>query len=136
MLLTSSVTKRWSYAACGSTALFYSEKLDVSLAVHGDDMLGEGEPDSLDNIDAVLDEKAEHKKVARIGPEASVSGKILNKQITWSEAGFTYEANPKHAARMVDEMKLAAARPVVTPGSAGLGKNVPDALDELDAYHK
>ena len=55
--------------------------------MHGDDYTTAGEPTDLKWLKAEL-EKAYEIKTQVVGPEGEVTGKILNRIITWSGKGF------------------------------------------------
>ena len=60
---------------------FYHSTRDISVTVHGDDFLGEGEPLQLDWLDELMREKFEVKILPRIGPPelgGISAGKHLN----------------------------------------------------------
>ena len=59
-------------------------------------------------------------KTQILGPEQSQMRevRILNRIVTWNGAkGLTYEADPRHVEIVVEQLKLAEAKPVTTPGT-------------------
>ena len=47
---------------------FVFEELNIEVGVHGDDFLVEGEAESLDKFDAIMEKYFDVKKLPRIGP--------------------------------------------------------------------
>ena len=69
--------------------------------------------------------------IAIIGPGQGTEAKIVKRILSWSPAGFTWKANPKHAQDLtawagLEQSKAAAP----TPGTAAT-KTMRNALDEL-----
>ena len=120
--------------------LYYHPEWDIMMACHGDDFLAEGLASDLDRLDELMKSKFEVKILPRIGdPEfgGEVSdGSHLHRIIRWSAKGFSWEADPKYAVQLAQEMGLRDCKGVDTPASKDTGKNernTEDPLFEKDA---
>ena len=59
--------------------------------------------------------------------------KILNGVVCWcSEKGITFEADPRHAEIIIEQLKLKDAKIVCTPGAKDEGTTTQDVDEELD----
>lgn len=112
--------------------IFYSESLDVTIAVHGDDFLAEGRPGCLDQLDDIMKKNFLVKILNRLGPNASTQATFLNRTICWSAEGFTLEADEKHARLLIEALGMHKAKGVDSPGSRAAGKNLRDAEEPLE----
>jgi hypothetical protein len=112
------------------SGMFYHPEWDVTMSCHGDDFLAEGPAEGLDRLDEVMREGFEVKVLPRIGDPTyggeTTSSEHLHRLITWSEAGFTWQADPKYAKFLVKEMGLGGCKGVDTPVSKEAGKNSRD----------
>ena len=61
----------------------------IDVAHHGDDFLADGEPDSLDWMDGVMDSNFKLSKMLRVGPGAKTEGKILKRMFRAKTAYLT-----------------------------------------------
>ena len=104
---------KFTRMACNS-ACYHSPSLDVTLCLHGDDFIAEGESSSLDSLDGIVQGSFEVKVSPRVGPDASNEGSFLKRTIRWSRRGFSYEADEQHARTIVGELSLLAAKPSPT----------------------
>ena len=112
------------------SGMFYHPEWDVTMSCHGDDFLAEGPAEGLYRLDEVMREGFEVKVLPRIGDPTyggeTTSSEHLHRLITWSEAGFTWQADPKYAKFLVKEMGLGGCKGVDTPVSKEAGKNSRD----------
>ena len=117
--------------------IFLNVELDVVVSAHGDDFTAVGPRDSLDQYEAMLEKAYELKKGGRLGPGAEDDNEAtcLNQIIRWGADGIEYEADPRQAEKLIEEMGLEGANPVVTPGVKALPAKIEDdkALNE-DAH--
>ena len=111
--------------------LYYHKEWDVTTAVHGDDFISDGVPESLDKLDTVLKENFMVKVEPRVGPGGASAGKYLNRTLSWDSNGFKWEPDEKHARAIVEELGLMGAKAAPTPGTSATGATMTDALDEL-----
>ena len=42
--------------------------------------------------------------------------RVLNRAIKWESTGITWEADPRHAEMIVEQLEMTGAKPVITPG--------------------
>ena len=69
-------------------------------AIHGDDIIAEGEPGKLFRLDEVLERLVVVKVPDRIGPGAVEHGQYLKRHIVYIEGqGFEWPEDPKHLAK-------------------------------------
>ena len=64
--------------------LAYSSRLDALSGWHGDDFYTDGEPETLDEVDAMILGTLKAKVLPRLGPGASAEGTILRRILKWS----------------------------------------------------
>ena len=57
--------------------------------------------------------------------------RIVNRIVSWTEAGITYEADPRHAELMIKESQLVDGKGVVTPGTHDEGRTSSDKDEKL-----
>ena len=99
--------------------MLYHPEWGVTMSCHGDDFLAEGPAEGLDRLNEVMREGFEAKGLPRIGDPAhggeTTSGEHLHRLITWSQAAFTWQADPKYAKLLVKEIGLEGCKRVDTP---------------------
>ena len=105
---------------------------DACVCVHGDDLMVESRIDVFQEVKAILEHKVDINVIAIIGPGQGTEAKIVKRNPSWSPAGFTWKANPKHARDLVawaglEQSKAAAP----TQGTAASTKTMRNALAEL-----
>ena len=81
------------------------------MVVHGDDFIVAGDGDDLDWLLQKPNEKLELVQKARWVPGYDSEATVLNRFVTYSDSGLTWEADPRHADLAVAEFGLKAARP-------------------------
>ena len=102
-------------------------------AIHGDDIMAEGEPEKLDRLDGVLKQLVVVKVLDRVGPRAAEHGQCLKRLVVYINGqGFEWLEDPKHLAAIIRNRSKVDAKPQCSPGSKDLGKSDPEALDELE----
>ena len=94
---------------------FYEPNLDVTVAIHRDDFLGEGTEESLNVLGQLLLASMDVKVMPRSGPGAARSGRYLERVVRWIGSGFTWEADPAHVGRVVELLGLGDAKAADTP---------------------
>ena len=62
--------------------------------------------------------------------------KILNRKVSWTEAGITYEADPRHAKLMIQKLQFVDGKGVVTPGTHDEGRTSNDQDVKLEAIQE
>ena len=87
----------------------------------------------MDKLDKVLEQSFEIKTLPRVGPGASPTGSFLKRLLGWTPRGFTWEADPAHVKRIIDDLGKKGTDKEVSPGSKAVGKSHRDGDDELDA---
>ena len=80
------------------------------------DSMVESRIDVFQDVKAMLEYKVDIKVLAIIGPGQGTEAKIVKRILSWSQSGFTWNANPKHAA-------------APTPGSPATTKTLRKALE-------
>ena len=88
------------------------------MVVHGDDFIVGGCGDDLDWLSQMRNEKLELVQKARLGPGYDSDATVLNRCVTYSDSGLTWEADPRHAELAAAELGLQSARPQTSPGGA------------------
>ena len=95
---------------------FHHPARGIMLTVHGDDFTSTGREVDLQWLDQALRKKFEIK-TDFLGPGArhAKQMRVLNRILSWTSDGITYEADQRHAELLVEAMGV--TRPVSTPGS-------------------
>ena len=101
-------------------------------AIHGDDIIAEGEPEELDRLDEVLKRLVVVKVLDRIGPGVVEHGKYLKMHNVYIEGqGFEWLEDPEHLAAIIRNRSKIGAKTQSSPGREDLGRSDFEALDEL-----
>ena len=74
---------------------YHHPQKDIDTVVHGDDFVAVAEDGQLDHFEQFLEKSMEIKRVERIGPGRSNTGKVLKRVVHWRGDGFTWETGPK-----------------------------------------
>ena len=102
-----------------SPCSFYHSGRGIATVVHGDDFCSEGPAKDLEWLRLNLLKKFEIKTEV-LGPDGAAGEvkelRFLNRVIRWTEAGITWEADPRHAELVIQQLGLEGCHPVVTPG--------------------
>ena len=69
--------------------------------VHGEDLMVESRIGLFQNVKAMLEHKVNINVISIIGRGQGTEAKILKRVLSWSPAGFTWKANPKHARELI-----------------------------------
>ena len=102
-------------------------------AIHGDNIIAEGEPKDLDRLEKVLKKLVVVKVLDRVGPGAAELGQYLKRHIAYIVGqGFEWLEDPKHIAAIIGNRSKMGAKPQSSLGTKDLGKTDPEALDELE----
>ena len=100
-----------------SPCCFWHPKWEVSLVVHGGDFTSLGLDEGLDKLEEGLKTKFEIKIRGRMGEHHECKEmRILNRVVTLTESGLTYEADPRHVELLAKSLGLEDCKPVATPG--------------------
>ena len=99
-------------------AYTFIKELGIKTLVHGDEFVSVGHRDDLEQFAVLLEKIFEVKKnlLGRGGGEEQREGRVLNRVICVTEAGWEYEPDQRHAELIVEMMQLKDANPVSTPG--------------------
>ena len=97
------VLKEAGYAALKVRhQVYHCLETDLMAAIHGDDIIAEGEREKLDCLDEVLKRLVVVKVLDRIGPGAAEHGQYLKRHIVYINVqGFEWLEGPKHLAAIV-----------------------------------
>ena len=101
---------------------FYHKDRNLRTYIHGDDFVTSGSDGDLKWLKANL-EKHYELKTEILGPdrEDKKQVKILNRIVSWTDEGLTYEADPRHAEIVIKELDLTKAKGVCSPGTKDEG---------------
>ena len=97
--------------------VYYCLEADKMAAIHGEDIIEEGEPEELNRLDEILKRLVVVKVLDRIGPGSVEHGQHLN---------------PEHLAAIIRNRSKIDAKPQRSPDSKDLWRRDPEALDELE----
>ena len=121
-----------------SPCIFFNPVKKIRTYVHGDDYVSSGQPEALKWMQLKLEEKYQ-VKIQLLGPgeDHSRQLKILNRIVTWhNHKGIVYEADPRHAELVIEQLSLKDAKPVTTLGTREEGRTKEvheEPLSEKDA---
>ena len=126
------VLKEAGYAALKVChQVYHCLETDSMAAIHGDDIIAEGEPERLDRLDEVLKRLVVVKVLDRVGPRAAEHGQYLKRHIVYINGqGFEWLEDPKHLAAIIRKSSKVGAKPQSSSGSKDLGRGDPEAQDE------
>ena len=101
---------------------FQHKSRDIRLTVHGDDFLVVADAEQLEWLDVKLRQQNDMKSEV-LGPEANMKQevRILNRTLRWGKKGIEYEADDRHAIKIMQEcavMNVRASKTPRTPGHA------------------
>ena len=103
----------------GHPNVFHHRERGIACSVHGDDFTSAGPADSLDWLESSIAAEYEITLGPRLGPGPgdAKEARALNRVITWHEDRVEYEADPRQAERLLDELGLSGdVTAVATPG--------------------
>ena len=91
-----------------SPCCFYHPEWDLSCVVHGDDFTCLGVASSLDKYENAMKEAFDIKLKGRVGQEKDDEKemRVLNRLITVTEDGLTYEPDPRHVELLARDLGL------------------------------
>ena len=112
--------------------LYYHPVKEIETLVHGDDFASVAEARELSWLGKKLEGRFKIKtQVIGGGREAAKEGRLLNRVLRYTEEGWEYEPDQRHAELMVKELGLEEAKSAATPGEKLKDSEMDDA--ELDA---
>ena len=98
--------------------VFYHPGKDITIVVHGDDFTALAGDAELDWYESKLKESFEIKVRGRLGEgcKGPQQIKILNRVVTASDQGLTYEADPRHCDLLMASLNLTSTSSAASPG--------------------
>ena len=116
------VLKEAGYAAL---KVCHCLETDSMAAIHGDDIIAEGETEKLDRLDEVLKQLVVVKVLDRVGPRAVEHGQYPKRHIVYINGqGFEWLEDPKHLAAIIRNRSKVGAKPQSSPSSRTWGKAI------------
>ena len=102
-----------------SPCTFYNPMRNIRIYVHGDDYVSSGMPEDLKWMKEELEKKYQVKtQVLGPGENQQQEVKLLNRVVSWDGTrGLVYEADPRHAEIVIEQLKLQEAKEVTAPGT-------------------
>ena len=87
--------------------MFYHKERNIMTLVHGDDYMSSGSAKDMDWLKCVLENEYEIKTQI-VGHQAGcqTEGKILNRIVRCTSNGWEYEADPRHAELIIEQLGL------------------------------
>ena len=112
--------------------VYHCLETDSMAAIHGDDIIAEGESEKVDRLNEVLKRWVVVKVLGRIGPGAAEHGQHLKRHMVHIDGqGFEWLEDPKHLAAITINRSKMGAKPQSSPGSkcrrAACSKNTTDS---------
>ena len=104
----------------GHPSVFWHPEKQIRTLVHGDAYVSAGDESSMTWLETEL-AKAYEIQTQKLGmkKEHQQEGKVLNRLIRCTEAGWEIEADPRHAELVVEQLGI-EDKGVSTPGVSGL----------------
>ena len=91
--------------------------MHVPTVVHGDDFLSEGTGENLEAMDQELRKSfALNTEILGGGLKDVKSLKVLNRQISWKDGEFHWDADPRHVEILAQQLGMESSSSVKTPG--------------------
>ena len=104
--------------------------------IHGGDFATVGRGGDLKRMKADIETTYELKmQVLGQDNDDLQQARVLNRTRTWTKGGTSYEADPRHAEIVIDELGLKDAKGVATPGAKREGTTKDNHEDKLDEHH-
>ena len=115
---TTTLAKNCFKRGKASPCNFHHPQKCLHVNVHGDDFTSAGPKQYLEWLKGLLDEIYECKH-QWLGPDGGEerSVRIQNRIICWDKYGITYGADPRRVEVVIEQMKLAEATSVSSPGA-------------------
>ena len=85
---------------------YHHPQRDIDTVVHGDHFVAVAGDEQLDHFERVLENSMEIKRVGRIGPGRSGTGRVLKRVVSWTGDGFTWEVDPKLLEKLLRLLNL------------------------------
>ena len=113
--------------------VFHHQQRGIRTFVHGDDYVSTAMPNQLEWLKTSLEAKYQIKtQWLGQGEKYSKEVKILKGIVGWDGVnGITFEADPRHAEIIINQLKIQDAKAVSTPGTKDEGINIEDCEEPL-----
>ena len=98
---------------------FHHPQRDIAMTVHGDDFTCSGSEQDLWWLEGQFKAKFE-VKCEVLGPRPGAQSqeiRVLNRVLTWTDAGLCYEPDQRHAEIVIRDLGLTGGKAVSSPGS-------------------
>ena len=96
---------------------YYHKSRNLRTLAHGDDFATARKPQDCEWLQEKMRRRFEIKTMVIGGGEKEQrEGRILNRVVRWTEKGWEYEADRKHADILVERLGMKEAKAVATPG--------------------
>ena len=105
-------------SGASNPCIFFHAEKDISIVVHGDDFTAMGTDADLTWYENQLKLSFEVKLRGRLGHGCAGPQqlRILNRIITYTHQGLTYEADPRHTDILLSSLNLIGGSAAATPG--------------------
>ena len=115
----------------GHPSVFHHPERQIMTLVHGDDYVSAGEQGDLDWLELEL-QKAYEIQTQKIGPgkDQDREGKVLNRIVRFTSDGWEYEADPRHAELIMEQLGVSESKSLSTPGVDGAAEE--DTPEDVD----
>ena len=111
--------REWGFTqSAGSPCYFFHKLREIHLVVHGDDFVSSGSESEIKWLHGKMAGQYEVKIRGILGPEENdqKSIRILNRIVEFQPWGIQYEPDQRHVEGIINDLDLAAANGVNTPG--------------------
>ena len=85
---------------------YHHPQRDIDTVVHGDDFVAVAEDGQLDHFEQVLENAMEIKRAGRIVLGRSSTCRVLKRVVSWTDDGFTREADPKLTEKLINMLNF------------------------------
>ena len=126
--------EKWGFLrGVASPCIFMHSTRRLMVIVHGDDFLCLGTDDDLSWLEGQVKSVYGYKVIGRIGsePDDDKNLRVLNRMITWTEAGIELEGDQRHAEIVAEMLGLSTAKGVSTPGVKAADEEDQEGEEEL-----
>ena len=117
----------------GHPSVFHHKERQIMTLVHGDDYVSTGLQTDLDWLETELS-KAYEIQTQKVGPGSNQDkeGKVLNRIVRCTGDGWEYEADPRHAELIVEQLGVSGSRTLTSPGVDGSAEE--DTPEDIAIY--
>lgn len=120
-------------AGRATPCVFYHQQKGLRAYIHGDDFVVVGMPKDMHWMQEQLEQKYE-LIVELLGPDQGQKQevRVFNRILRWTKDGIEYEADPRQAEIILQQLNVKACKAVATPGTKDEGRAKDGDAESMD----